>query len=215
MPSYEELVEEDLIERGHLDIPALEDLPKDRKPTVADACNRLAVSSLCLRVLYGTFDYQVQQDPTAANATNKVGVVNFLGHNNNRSDIAHYLELYRPDAAADGAASAFETVLVAGAVDQQTPNTPDQMSHAMGLEGALDVETLIGVAHPVPVVAWNVGGKPPFTPSANKVQNSNEPYLEWLHYLAALDDAKLSACDLGVVRRRRADGAATLRRSRM
>ncbi|WQF82596.1 Putative peptidase S53, activation domain, peptidase S8, subtilisin, Ser-active, Sedolisin [Colletotrichum destructivum] len=188
VPTYEELVEEDLVERGHLDIPALADLPP--KPTVADACNRLAVSSLCLRVLYGTLDYEVQQ-PVDANATNKVGVVNFLGHNNNRSDIAQYLELYRPDAAAAGAATSFETVLVAGAVDQQTPNTPEQMSRAMGLEGALDVETLLGVAHPVPVVAWNVGGRPPFQPSSNKAQNSNEPYLEWLHHLAALDDAAL------------------------
>ncbi|OBR08159.1 Pro-kumamolisin [Colletotrichum higginsianum IMI 349063] len=65
------------------------------------------------------------------------------------------------------------------------------MSRAMGLEGALDVETLLGVAHPVPVVAWNVGGRPPFQPSSNKDQNSNEPYLEWLHHLAALDDAAL------------------------
>jgi tripeptidyl-peptidase I len=187
IPTYEELVEEDLVERGHLDVPALADLPPH--PTVDQACNRLAVSSLCLRVLYGTLDYQVQQQ--APNNTNKVGLVNFLGNNNNRSDVARYLEIYRPDAAAEGAAQTFETILINGAVEQQTPNTPEQMERAAGLEGALDVETLIGVAHPVPVVAWNVGGEPPFQASQNKVENSNEPYMEWLQYLLAQEDGTL------------------------
>ncbi|KAI0123397.1 Pro-kumamolisin [Xylariales sp. AK1849] len=187
LPTYEELIEEDLVERGHLDVPALEDLPAH--PTVDQACNRLAVSSLCLRVLYGTLDYEVQQQPP--NNTNKVGLVNFLGNNNNRSDVARYLEIYRPDAAAAGAADAFETILVNGAVDQQTPNTPEQMARSAGLEGALDVETLIGVAYPVPVVAWNVDGRPPFQASQNKIQNSNEPYMEWLHHLLAHEDGTL------------------------
>lgn len=187
LPTYEELMEEDLIERGHLDVPALKDLPAH--PTVDQACNRLAVSSLCLRVMYGTLDYEVQQQPP--DNTNKVGLVNFLGNNNNRSDVARYLEIYRPDAAAAGAADAFETILINGAVDQQTPNTPEQMERAAGLEGALDVETLIGVAYPVPVVAWNVGGRPPFQASQNKIQNSNEPYMEWLHYLLAQEDGTL------------------------
>ncbi|KAH9990680.1 Pro-kumamolisin [Xylariaceae sp. FL0662B] len=181
IPTYEELVEEDLIERGHLDIPALEDLPTN--PTVKDACNRLAISPLCLRVLYGTLDYKLQ-----SNHSNKIGLVNFLGNNNNRSDIARFLELYRPDAAQDGAAESFETILIAGAQDQQTPNTPEQMERNMGLEGALDVETLIGMAHPVPVVAWNVGGEPPFIPSRAKVKNTNEPYMEWLNHILAQDD---------------------------
>ncbi|KAI1078851.1 Pro-kumamolisin [Whalleya microplaca] len=179
IPTYDELVEEDLVERGHLDIPKLEELPPN--PTAEDACNRLAVSPLCLRVLYGTLDYKLQSNQS------KLGVVNFLGNNNNRSDIARYLELYRPDAAQDGAADAFETVLIGDAQDQQTPNTPEQMDHNMGLEGALDVETLIGMAHPIPVLAWNVGGEPPFKPSKNKVTNSNEPYMEWLNHILAQD----------------------------
>ncbi|KAI0505389.1 Pro-kumamolisin [Xylaria bambusicola] len=179
VPTYEELVEEDLVDRGHLDTPTIEELPAN--PTIKDACNRLAVTPLCLRVLYGTFGYRVQND------TNKVGVVNFLGNGNNRSDIMRYLKVYRPDALEGGGTDYFETTLVAGATDEQTPNTPEQFDQRMGLESALDIETLLGVAYPVPIIAWNVGGKPPFRPSQNKPQNTNEPYMDWLNYVLAQD----------------------------
>ncbi|KAI1378899.1 Pro-kumamolisin [Hypoxylon crocopeplum] len=180
LPTYEELVDEDIIDRGHLDIPTLEELPKN--PTILDGCNRIAVSPLCLRVMYGTLGYETQSIDK-----NKIGVVNFLGNNNNRSDIARYLELYRPDAAKAGAADAFETVLIAGAEDQQTPNTPEQLNRNMGLEGAFDVETLLGVGYPTPLIAWNVGGKPPFQASQHRKENSNEPYMEWLNHVLAQD----------------------------
>lgn len=176
LPTHAELSEEDILERGHLDIPSIDELPPN--PTVMDACNRLAVSPLCLRVLYGTLDYKTQSI-----STNSMGVVNFLGNNNNRSDIRRYLDLYRPDAAAAGAAEAFETVLLAGAEDQQTPNTKEQFDRHMGLEGALDVETILGVGYPTPLKTWNVGGQPPFQASVNKVHNANEPYMEWLDHL--------------------------------
>ncbi|KAJ3494975.1 hypothetical protein NLG97_g3723 [Lecanicillium saksenae] len=180
LPTHAELAEEDTLDRGHLDIPTIEELPTN--PTVEDACNRLAVSPLCLRVLYGTLSYTPQSI-----ATNKMGVVNFLGNNNNRSDIRHFLDLYRTDAAKGGAAENFETVLLGGAEDQQTPNTAEQFEHHMGLEGALDVETILGIGYPTPLVTWNVGGQPPFRESKNKIHNGNEPYMEWLNYLLEQD----------------------------
>ncbi|EGX94291.1 tripeptidyl peptidase [Cordyceps militaris CM01] len=178
LPTHAELVEEDVLDRGHLDVPTIDELPEN--PSVDDACNRLAVTPLCMRVLYGTLSYAAQSA-----ATNRMGVVNFLGNNNNRSDIRRYLELYRPDAAAAGAAEAFDTELVAGADDRQTPNTAEQFARHMGLEGALDVETMLGIGHPTPLTTWNVGGQPPFRASAAKVRNGNEPYMEWLHHLLA------------------------------
>lgn len=181
LPTHAELAEEDILDRGHLDVPTIDELPAN--PTIQDACNRLAVSPLCMRVLYGTLSYQPQ-----SMATNRMGVVNFLGNNNNRSDIRRFLDIYRPDAAAAGAAETFETVLLAGAEDQQTPNTKEQFGRHMGLEGALDVETIIGIGYPTPLKTWNVGGQPPFHASANKVHNANEPYMEWLDYLLQQDE---------------------------
>lgn len=180
-PTHAELAEEDILDRGHLDIPTIDEFPT--RPTVKDACNRLAVSPLCMRVLYGTLSYQ----PQSIDA-NSMGVVNFLGNNNNRSDIRRFLDIYRPDAAAAGAAESFETVLLAGAEDQQTPNTKEQFESHMGLEGALDVETILGTGYPTPLKTWNVGGQPPFQASVNKVHNANEPYMEWLNYLLEQDD---------------------------
>ncbi|OAA74186.1 tripeptidyl peptidase [Cordyceps fumosorosea ARSEF 2679] len=184
LPTYAELVEEDLLDRGHLDVPSLDELPTN--PTVDDACNRLAVTPLCMRVLYGTLSYQPQSV-----ATNRMDIVNFLGNNNNRSDIRLYLEKYRPDAAAAGAAESFETVLLAGAEDQQTPNTEEQFDRHMGLEGALDAEAILGIGHPTPLRAWSVGGRPPFKASANKQSNGNEPYMEWLGHVLELEDGEL------------------------
>ncbi|XWW97683.1 hypothetical protein V2A60_005669 [Cordyceps javanica] len=181
LPTHEELVEEDILDRGHLDVPTIDELPSS--PTPEDACNRLAVTPLCMRVLYGTLSYRPQSIDG-----NSMGVVNFLGNNNNRSDIQRYLDIYRPDAAAAGAAENFETVLLAGGQDQQTPNTDEQFDRHMGLEGALDVETILGIGFPTPLKAWNVGGRPPFHASVNKVHNANEPYMEWLSHLLESDD---------------------------
>lgn len=55
IPTYDELAKEDMIEMGNIDISDIKDLPSN--PTVAQACNRLAISPLCLRMLYGTLDY--------------------------------------------------------------------------------------------------------------------------------------------------------------
>ena len=167
------------MERGHLDIPDISDLPSVL--TAEDACNRLAISPLCLRSLYGTLDYVLQVPDK-----NRIGLVNFNGNVNNRSDINIYLESYRPDAAAAKAAYTFETQIVADGLDQQTPVTPEQSIHFMGFEGALDAETVLGVSYPTPLIAYNVGGHASaFKPSAYTPTNSNEPYLEWLQYLLA------------------------------
>jgi tripeptidyl-peptidase-1 len=177
-PTHEELEEEDLLERGHLDIPNITDLPSH--PTVDQACNRLAISPLCLRTLYGTLDY-VSQAPDK----NKIALVNFNGNVNNRSDISLYLENYRPDAAATNTAYTFKTEIVAGGDDQQTPVTPEQLLHYKGFEGALDAETVLGVGYPTPLITYNVGGKPPFLASNLTPNNTNEPYLTWLQYVLA------------------------------
>ncbi|UPX18779.1 Tripeptidyl-peptidase I [Ascochyta rabiei] len=180
MPTYQELVEEDILERGKMEIPAAADLPAN--PSVMQACNRVAIAPLCLRVLYGTNDYHVHNDKKAG-----VGIVNFIGESANRSDVRLFLEKYHPDAAAGGADEAFNVTLIAGAEDQQSPNTPEQMKAHKGYEGALDAQTVLGISWPLPLSLYNVGGKPPFKIVGNHTKNSNEPYLTWLRYMKTLD----------------------------
>jgi len=188
LPTYEELVEEDLLDRERIEIPKEEELPQH--PTTRQACNRLAISPLCLRVLYGTHDYKVEAHHDAANGDRigGIGVINFLGEVANRSDVQLYLENYRPEAAKAGAAHTFVVEHVAGGEDQQTPNNPEQMKMHKGYEGALDAQTVLGISWPVPLTTYNVGGRPPFHPlNGTRAENTNEPYLAWLRHMRTLD----------------------------
>ena len=179
LPTYDELVTIDRTEMGHMDIPDIKDLPKN--PSPSQACNRLATSPLCLRTLYGTLDY-IPQAPGKV----RLGLVNYLDQVNNQSDIEIFLKRYRPDAVE--AAYKIETEILAHGSNQQTPVTEEQAARDMGLEGNLNAETLIGLAYPIPITAYNVGGRAPFGKSRFTAENTNEPYLEWLQHVLAQPD---------------------------
>ncbi|KAI0013861.1 tripeptidyl peptidase [Xylariaceae sp. FL0662B] len=181
LPTYDELVEEDKLERGSIKIPSVDKLPAN--PTVQDACNRLAMSPLCLRVLYGMIDYQIKAPQESG-----IGVVNFLGETANRSDVDLFLKTYRSELDISNIADDFEIKIIAGGEDQQTPNTPEQMKVHKGSEGALDAQVILGLSWPIPMTAYNVGGRPPFNPTHDDSINNNEPYLTWLSYMKTLDN---------------------------
>ena len=178
-PTYDELVKIDRTEMGHMDIPDIRNLLDNLSPS--QACNRLATSPLCLRTLYGTLDYTPQ-----APGKVRVGLVNYLDQVNNQSDIEIFLKRYRPDAV--GAAYKIKTEIVAHGSNQQAPVTEEQAARTVGLEGNLNAETIIGLAYPIPVTAYNVGGRGPFRKSRFSTANQNEPYLEWLQYVLAQPD---------------------------
>ncbi|KAG5935855.1 hypothetical protein E4U53_000346 [Claviceps sorghi] len=184
LPTHDELVQEDRLDRGALEVPSQDGL--SARPTAAEACNRLAISPLCLRVLYGTWGYTPRGSSPGAR-TNAIGIVNFLGEVANRSDVALYLARYRPDAAAAHAEADFAVELVQGGDDQQTRNTPEQMARRKGYEGALDAQTVLGISWPTPLTTYNVGGRPPFRPLSMHVDNTNEPYLAWLRHMRGVE----------------------------
>lgn len=97
-----------------------------QNPSVAQVCNASAVTPTCLRTLYGTINYEPQ-----VAGKNKVGLCDYLGESNNRSDIHIYLEQYRPEAAQ--AAYDFKFDVIANGADYQTLN-------ATQLEAGTDVE---------------------------------------------------------------------------
>ncbi|ORY09125.1 tripeptidyl peptidase-like protein [Clohesyomyces aquaticus] len=147
---------------------------------VDQVCNASAVTPLCLRTLYGTVNYK----PRAA-GRNQIGLANYLGELNNRSDTAIYLSTYRPDAVKG--AQEFRQISIANGSISQAPNTPAQLRAGTGIEGALDVETMIGISYPTPLLAWATGGDPPFTPDADNPTVDNEPYLTWVNYVLEQD----------------------------
>ena len=154
-----------------------ENIPADLD--VSQVCNASAVTPICLRALYGSLSYKAQTPER-----NRMGLVNYLGETNNRSDINLYLKSYRPDAAKAGAAYAFTSEEIAGGVNSQTPATSKR-----GREGNLDAEVLLGTGFPTPLVTYTVGGHPPpFQPDRFTPSNTNEPFLVWLQYMLAQPD---------------------------
>lgn len=149
---------------GHFVPPAK--VPAHNLTGIAAVCNFSAVTPTCLRTLYDTIDYTPQVP-----GKNQIGLNDFLGETNNRSDTQIYLEMFRPDAVS--AAYTFKQVSIAHGTVQQTPND------TVGLEGNLDIETIIGITYPTPATAFSTGGSPPFKPDVFTPTDTNEPYLAW------------------------------------
>lgn len=124
---------------------------------IAKACNTSAVTPLCLRTLYGTKSYTPQVP-----GKNQIGLTDFLGEANNRSDVQIFLEMFRKDAVSE--AETFAVDIINGGDNQQTPDTPAQLAAGKDLEGNLDAETIIGIGYPTPLTAFTTGGMPPFNP---------------------------------------------------
>ncbi|OJD13931.1 hypothetical protein AJ78_05668 [Emergomyces pasteurianus Ep9510] len=153
--------------------------------TLQQACNASAVTSLCLRSLYGTLHYKADPDRGT-----RMALVNYSGEFNNRSDISQFLKLYRPDALSG--AENFEDVSINGGINQQRPVTPEQYAQGAGREGNLDAEVMISIAHPIPLTTYTVGGpEPPFIPDSFTPTNTNEPFLEWLNWILDQPDSQL------------------------
>lgn len=148
-------------------------------------CNSTLVTPNCLRSYYGTINY----NPKSLSA-NKMGVTNYLGELNNRSDAAIAFQKFRPDAIE--AAYSFPQISIAGGTVQQTPNNQSQLQAQTGVEGALDIQTMIGVAFPIDLISYSTGGlNPDFKPDLFTPTNSDEPYLEWVNFMLSLPQEQL------------------------
>jgi tripeptidyl-peptidase-1 len=58
----------------------------------------------------------------------------------------------------------------------------------------LDVQNIVGVAHPLPVTEFITGGSPPFIPNLDEptaADNENEPYLPYYQYLHSQKNSAL------------------------
>lgn len=154
-------------------------------PTAAQVCNTSGITPLCLRTLYGTIDY-VPQVP----GKNKVGLNDFLGESNNRSDIHIFLETFRPEAAQ--AAYDFKFDVINGG-DHHQVSTPAQLAAGTDLEGNLDAETILGIDYPTPLIAYTTGGlASQFKADNNTPTDTNEPYLAWVTNLLSQSDSEIA-----------------------
>ncbi|KAH6621631.1 peptidase S8/S53 domain-containing protein [Chaetomium sp. MPI-SDFR-AT-0129] len=146
--------------------------PPDDDP---DSCAS-TITPGCLRKLYN-----IHYKPTDA-CDNKVAFASFLEEYARYDDLAAFEERLVPDAIGLN----ISVELVNGGLDTQD-------SESDSFEANLDAQYILGLAHPIPVVEYSVGGRGPLvaTQTQPNPPGSNEPYLEFLLYMASLQDADL------------------------
>ena len=122
--------------------------------------------------------YNVTYKPNA-NSGSKVAFGSFLNESARYADLSLYETLNGIDQQS------FSVELINGGVNNQTLGTADG-------EADLDVENIVGIAQPLPVIEYITGGSPPFIPNLDEpVLNTNEPYLEYYTYLLSKPNSAL------------------------
>ncbi|KAL2431026.1 Tripeptidyl-peptidase sed2 [Exophiala dermatitidis] len=136
-------------------------------------CNFAGMTTKCLSALYNTHNYTVQ-----ASDKNQVGFTNYLGQVSSRDDAKLYLQNFKPEA-----------INSSYAVNQVSVNNGplDNATAIPGVEGNLDLQTILGLVYPTPVTLYSTGGSPPFDPDTFTTSNTNEPYLTWVLYMREQD----------------------------
>ncbi|CAK7240701.1 MAG: hypothetical protein STHCBS139747_002148 [Sporothrix thermara] len=145
--------------------------------TTIDASCQTSITPACLKQLYQVGDYEAD-----ANSGSSVGFGSFLNQSALYSDLAQYLQLNGLPAQN------FTVELISNATNEQDPATA-----SIG-EANLDVQNIVGVAHPLPVTEFITGGSPPFVPNIDQptaADNQNEPYVPYYRYLLSKTNAEL------------------------
>lgn len=138
-------------------------------------CPVVGVTPSCLASLY-SFD----SDASSSLSAGKMGVAGFLEQWPSTSDLSTFMASY-----ALTTADAEETYTCELINNGTCPANPGA---SVGVEANLDVQYARAITKQIPNVYYSVGGRPPLNGTGT---NTNEPYLEFLEYLLALDDADL------------------------
>ncbi|WEW55299.1 vesicle formation at the endoplasmic reticulum [Emydomyces testavorans] len=139
-------------------------------------CERI-ITPACLRDLYKIGDFLAEPDKR-----NKVGISGYLEQFARHDDFARFLGLYAPQLNG----TKFDVVSINGGKN-------DQNSTLDSVEASLDVDYAIGLSG-AQSVYYTTAGRGPLVPDLDQPspsKNSNEPYLDQLHYLLSLPDDEL------------------------
>lgn len=144
-------------------------------PRQVDASCATLITPQCLKQLYNV---NYTPDPKSGS---KIAFGSFLNESARTQDLQQFETTYKiPQQGLS--------------VDLINGGTNDQSISANHGEANLDVEYIIGVSHPLPVISYITGGSPPFIPNLDEptpANNSNEPYLNYYNYLLAKQNKDL------------------------
>lgn len=150
------------------------DTPTKRQ---VDASCQTSITPTCIKELYNVGSYTPD-----AKSGSVVGFGSFLNQS------ALYADLFDYEKYFNIPTQNFSVTLINGGTNDQDPAT------AQIGEADLDVQNIIGVSHPLPVVEFITGGSPPFIPNLDEptaADNQNEPYIPYYTYLLSQKNADL------------------------
>ncbi|KAI5920444.1 tripeptidyl-peptidase 1 [Camillea tinctor] len=140
---------------------------------VAD-CNVARITPACLKSLYN-----IKYTPDTEG--NLVSFASYLEEYARYDDLQTFEEQYATSAVGQN----FTVELINGGLNDQDSNDDSG-------EANLDIQYILGVSAPIPIKEYSTGGRGPLVPTTDEPgPSTNEPYLEFLTYLLALDDADL------------------------
>ncbi|KAK0705539.1 tripeptidyl-peptidase [Lasiosphaeris hirsuta] len=134
------------------------------------------ITPACLKSFYN-INYTA-----SASAENKVAFASYLEEYARYTDLATFQDRFLPQAKGQN----FSVELVNGGLN-------DQASRSDSGEANLDLQYIIGISHPIPILEYSTAGRGPLVPTQDQPRQpgSNEPYLEWLTYMLAQPDSAL------------------------
>ena len=139
-------------------------------------CNN-TVTPQCLRALYNFGDFKGTNH-------NRIGVCGYLKEYAKYKDFAQFTVKYAPYAAGCN----FTSILINGGLQIQNDTENDDV------EANLDVQYAFPLSHPAKAIYYSTGGLGDLIPDLDQprsVDNQNEPYLDFLHYILELPDYEL------------------------
>lgn len=137
----------------------------------AAGCNG-EVTPSCLQSLYNF-------GSATALTAGKMGIAGFLEQWPSQSDLSSFMSSY---AVQGNSGQTYTCTLINGGT------CPSNGGGNTGVEANLDVQYARAITESIPNVFYSTGGSPPIVGGGT---NQNEPYLEFLNYLLALDDSDL------------------------
>ncbi|KAI0455250.1 tripeptidyl-peptidase [Xylaria acuta] len=154
--------------------PADEEAKVKATGAAAADCNTSQITPACLKSLYN-----IQYTPPASG--NLVAFASYLEEYARYSDLASFESRWLSTASGQN----FSVQLVNGGLNNQNSNSDSG-------EANLDIQYILAVSAPIPILEYSTGGRGPLVPTDDEPgPSSNEPYLEFLTYLLDQPDSAL------------------------
>ncbi|KAJ6035916.1 hypothetical protein N7540_000195 [Penicillium herquei] len=131
-----------------------------------------SITAACLQRMYNVGNYSVN-----LSAGSRIGFASFDNESASYSDLAKY------EAINNIPSQNFTTQLINGGVNNQSFNLDGND------EANLDVQMVIAVSNPLPVVQYIIGGSAVALPDADEPEN--EPFLAFYEHLLNQDDSEI------------------------